>query len=548
MFGVLLKYISKYRYLVVVITILVVGIGGYKAFLSKDENSYNFEVAKIGNVIQEVSVIGQIKKGEQIELSFKEGGEVASFYIEVGEKVSSGDVLAKLNTTQLYIQADQAGAALDLARAELDKSLAGASLEETKTAQTTVENARVAYESVLQILEDTKNSADDDLNSAYEDSLNVLEASYLKMYNAYNEVDSIQKTYFSGNDLESTAVKQNKSLVKGKKEIIETYLDIAKKSSDNEDIDVALSQTEGSLGDAYDALGEIREICGEAKYRGTVSSAHKSSLDNHKSYLNTALTNVIISQQVISSTELTNSSKVNTAEAEVSSAKGSWEKARDELDLVIANPREEDLNLYQAKIDQARASFSLIQDKINEAVLKAPVEGQIVDIKKEAGERVSVAESVISLIPEKPFQVEVNVPEADIGKIDLENICKITLDAFPGTNFDGKIIEIDPAGTIISGVVYYKTKVGLDAKDSKIRPGMTADVTVVSDFKEGVLIIPRRAVEEEGDEKVVKIVTDQGSFEDRKIETGLKGSKGYVEVLSGLKRGDRVVTFIKSQD
>jgi len=548
MFGVLLKYISKYRYLVIVITIFVVGIGGYKAFLSKEENSYNFEVAKIGNVVQEVSVIGQIKKGEQIELSFKEGGEVANFYIEVGEKVNSGDVLAKLNTTQLYIQADQAGAALDLAQAELDKLLAGASLEEIKTAQTTVENARVAYESVLQILEDTKNLADDNLDSAYEDSLNVLEASYLKMYNAYNEVDSIQKTYFSGSDLESTAVKQNKSLVKGKKEIIETYLDIAKKSSDNEDIDIALSQTKDSLGDAYDALGEIREICGEPKYRGTVSSAHKSSLDNHKSYLNTALTNVINSQQVISSTELTNSSNINTAEAEASSAKGSWKKASDELNLVIADPREEDLNLYQAKVEQARASFSLIQDKINEAVLKAPVEGQIVDIKKEVGERVSVAESVVSLIPEKPFQVEVNVPEADIGKIDLENICEITLDAFSGTSFDGKIIEIDPAGTIISGVVYYKTKVGLEAEDSNIRPGMTADVTVISDFREDVLIIPRRAVEEEDEEKVVKIVTDQGSFEDRKIEIGLKGSKGYVEVLSGLKKGDRVVTFIKSQD
>jgi len=74
---------------------------------------------------------------------------------------------------------------------------------------------------------------------------------------------------------------------------------------------------------------------------------------------------------------------------------------------------------------------------------------------------------------------------------------------------------------------------------------MTANVTIITDFKENVLILPQRAVLERNGKKFVRVPEDS-TFKEIEVQTGLRGSGGEIEIISGLKEGDKVITFIKS--
>jgi len=157
---------------------------------------------------------------------------------------------------------------------------------------------------------------------------------------------------------------------------------------------------------------------------------------------------------------------------------------------------------------------------------------------------VTVGEPVISIISQEPFQIEVDISEIDIGKVDIGDSVEITLDAFPDYKFLGKVIDIDPAETIIQRVVYYKITVGFEEPDERIKSGMTANIDIITDSRENVLIIPQRAVLIKNGEKIVRILEGE-EIKELQVKTGIQGGQGEIEILSGIKEGDKVITFIK---
>jgi len=531
--------------IILLILLIVVSSVLYNYFLKEKESPFSFSIAEVGDLAQEVSVIGQVRKGEKINLSFKETGEVEEIYVKAGDVVEEGQKLVKLKITQLYFQLEEARSSLVLAEAEFNKLIAGSTEEEVKVAQTKVDNALIACQNAEQNLADVKQVAEDDLLSAYEDALNTLESAYLESYNAFNRADSIQLNYFTGNDTQSTDVKEARNIIEVEKDKIKTALDSAKASEKNEDIDTALEEIKDSLDEIYDNLSIIRIVCDDPSYRNDVPSTEKTNLDNNKSNINSALADVTNDQQTISSTRLSNQSSINTAEATLLTAEGELEATEDNLALVLADPRSEDIDLKRAQVNKARASVAILESKISDSVLKSPVAGQISKIEKEIGEQVSLGELVVALLPQEPFQIKVDIPESDIGKVNIGDMSEVVLDAFPEEEFKGKVIYIDPAETVISGVVYYETKVSLEMEDNRIKPGMTANVVIITDFKENVLTVPARAVIEKEGRKIVRRMTNDEEYEEVSVETGLRGTDGKIEIISGLKEGDKVITFIK---
>jgi len=127
----------------------------------------------------------------------------------------------------------------------------------------------------------------------------------------------------------------------------------------------------------------------------------------------------------------------------------------------------------------------------------------------------------------------------------------VTLDAFgDDVHFDGAVVSIEPGETEISGVVYYKTKVLMDDyPDRPVKSGMTANVNINTDRQDGVLVLPRRAVIFKDAKKIVRVLTNKEKveFEEREVTTGLEGNDGLVEILSGLQKGEEVITFLKEE-
>jgi multidrug efflux pump subunit AcrA (membrane-fusion protein) len=141
------------------------------------------------------------------------------------------------------------------------------------------------------------------------------------------------------------------------------------------------------------------------------------------------------------------------------------------------------------------------------------------------------------------FEVEVNVPEVDIAKIAVGNSAKITLDAYGDeVEFTAHVSKYDPAEKIVDGVPTYKTTLLFDKEDARIRSGMTANITIETSKKENVIAIPGRAIITKEGKKYVRVLQDDGTQKEVLVVTGLRGSAGLVEIVSGLKENDRIET------
>jgi HlyD family secretion protein len=528
--------------IILAIIILVIALGIYQGFIKKEKPSFTLAEVVRGNISQEVSETGQVKKGEEINLSFKNAGRIEKIYVKVGEKVKRGDILAKQDTTQLKIQLEDAKASLSLAQAQLNKLLAGASPEEIQIQKTAVENAKISLEQAEQNLKDVETLASENLKAAYEDALNILDDAYLKADNAFIVADLIQRNYFTANDQEGIRVRENRDEIEKAVSQIKTSLETAKANSSQKNIDLALSETKNSLDKILSSLRFIREVSESSAYRNIVSSTDKTSLDNQKNYISTALTNVTNSEQTISLTKLTNESNINSAQAQISAAAGALKAAQDELSRILAPPRKEDVQLYRAQVEQAEAQVELLENQIKEATLYSPVEGQIAKIKKREGEMAQpmLGDSVIILLPVAPFEIEVDIYEEDVVKINIDNPVDISLVALPEKIFKGKVISIDPTQKLIEGVVYYETTINFDEIPDGIKPGMTADLTIKTASKENVLIIPEAAIQKKDDKSIAQVFKN-GAIEEKEIKIGLEGSNGMVEVVSGLEEGEKVI-------
>jgi len=508
------------KIILIIVIVLLLAIGIYQGFLKEEKPIFTLAEVIRGNISQEIAETGQVKKGEEINLSFKNSGRVEKIYVEVGDQVESGENLAKLETTELTIQLQEAKAASDIAQAKLNKLSTGPTQEEIKIAQTAVKNSQVSLDTARQGLKD-----------AGEDALNVLDDSYLKAYNAFNEVDLIQRTYFTANDQEGIKVRENKDKTAAGMAQAKSYLDIAKADSTNEKINTSLSEMKKALEITSDALKIIREICEEPTYRNLVSSTNKTSLDTHRGYINTAMTNLTNSQQSIIS-----------AKFAIESAEGVLQAAEDDLALTIAPARQEDIDLYQAQVNQARAQVQILESQIRDATLKSPTKGQIIKINKKIGELVQpmLQDAVITLLPVAPFEIEVDVYEEDVVKINIGNQVDISLVAFPEQAFKGKVISIEPIEKLIEGVVYYQITIAFEEMPEGIKPGMTADLIIKTESRENVLIIPEDALQKRDGKQIVEVFKD-GISEDREIEVGLFGSDDMAEVISGLKVGEKLI-------
>ncbi|MBU2540032.1 efflux RND transporter periplasmic adaptor subunit [Patescibacteria group bacterium] len=494
---------TKKKIIIISVIILIIAFFLFGNIFKKGDSALKTVKVVRGDIIQEVAETGSVEGAQEINLGFKTSGRIERMDIKVGDIVEKGSTLAKLEINQLYVQLNGAEASLAVAQTQYDKLIAGSTAEDIK------------------VVESARNAAQDDLNKAYQDALNGLDDAHLKIYNAYNAVGTIQTSYFNAGDQEGTKVRDNKDVIGEALTIVKPYLDVAKSNSTNDNINSAVSKTIIGLTSTSNALKIIRETCESAAYYSKVSSADKTILDNHRSYIITSLTSVTDDQQAISSDKI------------------AFQTAEDELAFKKAKPRQEDIDYYQAKVNEAEANVSLLQTQINDASLRSPIKAIVTKVDKKVGEIAQATELPISLISLDPFQVKVDIYEEDIVKIKNGNSVDIKVAAFSNETLTGKVITINPAGKLVDGVVYYEVTIAFDELKEGAKPGMTVDIVIKTAEKNNVLVVPKEAVQENG--KITVLVLKDKKQEEIGIQIGLEGSDGKVEVISGLIEGEEIV-------
>ena len=274
---------------------------------------------------------------------------------------------------------------------------------------------------------------------------------------------------------------------------------------------------------------------------------------------------------------------VTQAEGDLASAKAALELARvtaartQEL-FARKTSSQADVDQAMANLHQAEANVKIKQGALDKAkadldhcTITSPIDGVVISRSVDVGQTVaaSLQAPVIFAIANDltKMQIDSNVAEADVGVVKVEQNVDFTVDAFPMQTFHGKVVQVRNAPITVQNVVTYDTVIGVSNPDLKLKPGMTANVSIVVAHRDEVLQIKNAALryrpadatpsetrstsspsgarsrgerERRGGERTVYVLSGSRP-RSVQIKTGI--SDGIVtEVLDGLKEGDRVVT------
>jgi RND family efflux transporter MFP subunit len=189
-------------------------------------------------------------------------------------------------------------------------------------------------------------------------------------------------------------------------------------------------------------------------------------------------------------------------------------------------------------VNQLQALIALQEVKINDYIVRSPIEGVVLRRDGEIGEIADVGQVLFRIGKPKPLWVIAEVNEEDIPRVAIGQVALLRTDAFPKENLEGKVQELTPMGDPVTKT--YRIRLGLP-QDTPLRPGMSVEVNVIALEKKDALLVPSDATQDG-----VVIVVEANIARRRKIEIGIKGPR-YSEILSGLREGERIVAPFKGE-
>ena len=171
--------------------------------------------------------------------------------------------------------------------------------------------------------------------------------------------------------------------------------------------------------------------------------------------------------------------------------------------------------------------------------LKAPIDGVIIERSVSAGELVDKSKAVYTITDPAQLWAIAEVKERDIAAVKLKQDATFTTLAFPDDKFHGQVVLI--GNQVEAGSRTVEVRIAVDNTDGRLKPGMFADVEIITTILDHVLVIPDSALETDGENQIVFVALDDKRFEKRTVKLGLEQS-GRVQILDGIKAGENIVT------
>ena len=280
---------------------------------------------------------------------------------------------------------------------------------------------------------------------------------------------------------------------------------------------------------------------------------------------------VVKKGQVIAELDKTNLvSELNTAKANLSSAQSAMNyqlanynryKTLYDKGLVSADEYESARLSYQQskeQVAQSRENVKRAQTNLGYATITSPIDGVVLSKSVEEGQTVAASFNTPELFTIAKdltdMRVIANIDEADIGGVKEGQRVTFTVDAFPDDTFEGSVQQVRQEATTESNVVTYEVVISAPNLDLKLKPGLTANVTIFTLEKNNVLVVPTKALRFTPNEALLtktqsiadcrgdhKVWTKEGdTFKAHAVETGTTNGV-LTEILSGIDEGTNVL-------
>jgi HlyD family secretion protein len=507
-------FIKNRPFLSIIGAIIIVAIIGMIISSGNGEPPKTFSVRR-GTITQEVTVTGKTKPVTDIRLAFEKAGTVSRVPVKVGDAVQPGDVLAELSNTELRAQLAEAEATLAVQQAKLNELKRGSRPEDVQIKQTELKKAEQDlandYQSVFDTLNDAYVKADDAVRKETDDLFTNDEETNpqltFSVFDTQKEIDAEFKRQQASTELRAWKAELD-TLVSRPTDRALMDQDIAKSTAH-------LLVIREFLNKAMDA------VLASASLSATTANTYKANITTARTSVATALTNVSTQAQTIASQKVT------------------VLKIQDELALTLAGSTPETVAGQQAQVMQASANVDVVRAQLAKTVIRSPIAGIVTKQDAEIGEIAQPNTPLVAVISGGQLEIEANVPEVDMAKMNVGDPASITLDAYgDDVVFAGRVAAIDPAETVVEGVPTYRTTFTFAEPDPTIKPGLTANLTVIADQKEQALIIPQQLIVYRDGKKFVTVHLGPDATEEREVRTGIRGTDGTIEILSGLAETD----------
>ncbi|MHB1462243.1 MAG: efflux RND transporter periplasmic adaptor subunit [Armatimonadota bacterium] len=446
---------------------------------------------EVRDLVQRYEAMGSVEAPLSVKVAPKLSGRIDAITVQDGDRVIKGQILARIDASDVESQLQQAKGAVAEARYRLAQAQMGRdSTDVSVNTQITLQKAAVA--SAAADYEQARKSAEAQLNAAQAN----LQDSDAKIANARAAIKSAQANV---NNAQSKFNRASRLLDKGF--VAAQDVDDAKAALTVQNS--TLEITEGQLRSAISQRESVAQQYDVIKAKVTADTAASSAkLTQAKASLEYA--------------------KANTSE------KGAYRQS---------------IAALQSSVAIAQATQEGVQMKRQDTVLRSPLDGFVTDRFVDPGAIASPTQPVLAVQFTKQIWVNVPVPDMVCAGLRVGQPAMVVLDAFPNRKFEASVLQINPAADAASR--QFTIRVVLPNADSSIKPGMFARVQFEIGRVRSAVVVPREAVQTDREGSFVMTVDKQNTA--KRINVIPQGSDdSYVNIGSALKPGSSVVIMSAS--
>lgn len=460
-------------------------------------------------IIGEVSASGNIALSDQRSVVAEVEGSVTSIDVDAGDLVARGDLLILIDPVDLERAVQRAG--LDV---KTSQNTLAQLMEETSDADIAVAEANLA--------EAQENLADVQAGPSIE-AIAAARASVTSSWAKYNEL------------LAGSSDAQ----------LIQLSADMRKK-------EVVLAEAQR----AYDAIAWRNDSAATAQaaelqdatidYESAAAAFEESTAPANTSDLQSAYSSAQEAQSQLD--DLLNS----PTPAEIASAEATVVDAQATLDRLLEGPSETELEEVRIALEKSLVDLEEAHNNLAKAYITAPLDGAVVGVDTELGQRVGKGDAVVLLTDPTALELTIQVAEIDIPQVQIGQPASIAIDAFTGKTYGGTVESISFTSDSSSGLVNYPVTIQLDKGENGenlagVLPGMTA-VATLTNMDEAAAdgwLVPSNAIRDRGNGSTVMVVVD-GQPSPVAVTTGAIQGEWTVVYSPELAQGDMVMGSVTS--
>jgi len=519
------------KLLVIVIILAVLGLGAWRVsvvFKTRAEASkvkekqplaVETEVAKLGTIQEELSLVGNIVADSEVIVFPKIPGKVEKIAVEVGSNVSKGNVMAKIEDTEFALHVKQAEVALDTARTAYNQAKALAEVR-VKSQVAQAEAGLVGAEASLKQIQDVAETR------------------------VSSQLDQAQ----AGLDALKTNLKKIKDGARPEeKKQIEAMVQQAKANMDNAQVDLERMKK------LYDDRAISKQTLDGAETRATVASAQYDAASQQLKLVEIGARAEDIQAMELQVKAAESGLEVAKSMADTKSwkqdiemAKSRYDQAKAMLDsaqaLVGAKSWEADIAGAEAGVKQTETALALAKESLGYATITAPISGTVSKRNLDTGSMANPAMPLFTIVSMNIVKAVVDVPETSLSELSLNGNVSVSV-AGVAEPVTGQITLVSP--TVKPASRTASVEITIDNSSHKLRPGAFARVVIPLKIHKNTVLVRRSAIIDDRESKELgskyAFIVDKDKIIKRKVETGI-AQGDTIEVVSGIQAGEKVVT------